>query len=275
MNNKDIYFLIFRLILALIIFLPLFPSRTAQAVNGRLNINLASQEQLEELPYVGEKKARAIIGYREGHGPFRHLEDLLLVDDIGRKTFEAIKSYISLSGETTALLPSSNVPGGKTHVGKKIVTTPGQIIVLADQEYYETLSSLIDQAGRSIDITMFVFKTTPAPGNKPAMLVRKLLKAAQKGVRVRLILEKSDYDDSLNRENQRIARKLRKRGIKVIFDNPKTITHAKLVVVDNHYCLVGSHNLTQSALAYNHELSLLVDSRMLAAEIVKYMDGIK
>ncbi|MBU4177899.1 MAG: phospholipase, partial [Proteobacteria bacterium] len=49
---------------------------------------------------------------------------------------------------------------------------------------------------------------------------------------------------------------------------------AKLAVIDRRYCLVGSHNLTQSALKHNHELSLLLDNPQLAEEILAYLETI-
>lgn len=274
MNKKNLrylpaYYFFLTIIFSCLFFLP----RSSQAASGYLNINQATAIQLQELPFIGEKKAGAIVRYRNSHGPFSRIDDLLLIDDIGEETYAAIKSYLTISGATT-LTETAGAPGGRTRLRQKIITRPGQIIVQADKEYYETLTSLIQHARQRIDMTMFIFKTTSSPNNKPGLLVRELGKAAERRIKIRVILEKSGYDDKLNMENQRVSKKLRKKGIKVIFDNPKTTTHAKLVVVDNRYCLVGSHNLTHSALAYNHELSLLVDSTTLAEELLKYMDEI-
>ena len=58
----------------------------------------------------------------------------------------------------------------------------------------------------------------------------------------------------------------------MIFESPKTTTHNKMVVIDRRYAIVGSHNFTQSALKYNHELSLLVDDRELAGKLITYME---
>ncbi|MCK5194474.1 MAG: phospholipase, partial [Desulfobulbaceae bacterium] len=65
---------------------------------------------------------------------------------------------------------------------------------------------------------------------------------------------------------------LRKHGITVLFDSIKTTTHTKLVIVDQRFSFVGSHNLTHSALAYNHELSLLINNRQLARELTDYIE---
>jgi competence ComEA-like helix-hairpin-helix protein len=60
----------------------------------KVNINKASMDELISLPYIGEVKARAIIAYRDEHGPFKTPEDLLNVKGIGPKTLERIKDFI-------------------------------------------------------------------------------------------------------------------------------------------------------------------------------------
>ncbi|HOQ75083.1 MAG TPA: helix-hairpin-helix domain-containing protein [Thermoclostridium sp.] len=62
----------------------------------RVNINKAGMDELVALPYIGEVKARAVIEYREEHGPFNSIEDLLNVKGIGPKTLERIRDYIVL-----------------------------------------------------------------------------------------------------------------------------------------------------------------------------------
>ena len=57
---------------------------------------------------------------------------------------------------------------------------------------------------------------------------------------------------------------LRRNKISVYFDSRKTTTHTKIVVIDKRFCFIGSHNMTHSALAYNHEFSLLIDNLSLA-----------
>ncbi|HEX9714806.1 MAG TPA: phospholipase D-like domain-containing protein [Desulfurivibrionaceae bacterium] len=156
----------------------------------------------------------------------------------------------------------------------KITAQPGAVRALADAAYGETLSALIKTAGQRIDLAMFLFKTSPARNNRPAGLVRELVAARQRGVEVRVILEYSSRDQSLNRTNQETAQILRQGGVAVFFDSPGRTNHAKLAVIDRRYCLVGSHNLSQSALKYNHEFSLLLDNPALAEEILAYLDTI-
>ncbi|KZD34442.1 Late competence protein ComEA DNA receptor [Bacillus cereus] len=61
---------------------------------GKVQINVASKEQLEKITGIGSRKAESILKYREEHGPFQKIEDLLEIDGIGVKSLEKIKDQI-------------------------------------------------------------------------------------------------------------------------------------------------------------------------------------
>ncbi|MFH1094126.1 MAG: helix-hairpin-helix domain-containing protein [Candidatus Omnitrophota bacterium] len=61
-----------------------------------ISINTADVETLSLLPGIGRVKAGRIIEYRQVHGKFKQLNELLDVKGIGPKTFEKLKDYISL-----------------------------------------------------------------------------------------------------------------------------------------------------------------------------------
>ena len=154
-----------------------------------------------------------------------------------------------------------------------VSTTNGQAIrILADGDYFPALIKLLDRSDSSIDLAMFVFKIGKGKNNRPAKIRDALIRAATRGVKVRVYLERSGYDDKLNKTNRKVADQLTAGGVRVIFESPKTTTHNKMVVVDRRYAIIGSHNFTQSALKYNHELSLLVDDLNLAEKLVSYME---
>lgn len=60
----------------------------------RIDINNACQEELDQLPHIGETLALRIIEYREKYGNFEKIEDIMNVKGIGEKTFNKIKNYI-------------------------------------------------------------------------------------------------------------------------------------------------------------------------------------
>lgn len=144
--------------------------------------------------------------------------------------------------------------------------------LLADEAYYPALLGQIRAAQKSIDLVTYLWKISGALNSKPGELVRALGEARRRGVIVRVILENSGYDEELNRANREAAAQLQQEGITAIFDSPTVTTHAKMMVVDHRFCLVGSHNLTQSALGRNHEMSVMLDSPRLAGELGTYVD---
>jgi len=65
-----------------------------ESKDNRININTADLSELMLLNGIGEVKAQAIITYRENHGPFTIIEEIMKVSGIGLRTFEKIKPYI-------------------------------------------------------------------------------------------------------------------------------------------------------------------------------------
>ncbi len=67
-------------------------------VNPQLmvNINQASFKELLSIPGITETRAASIIIYREAHGSFKHIDELILVKNIGPATLEKIKPYIKI-----------------------------------------------------------------------------------------------------------------------------------------------------------------------------------
>lgn len=63
---------------------------------GKININQATVEELQQLPGIGPARAQAIVRYREEHGPFQSLEELTNVSGIGPKILENIRDQIEL-----------------------------------------------------------------------------------------------------------------------------------------------------------------------------------
>lgn len=62
----------------------------------KISINTATKEELLSLTGIGESKAVAIITYREEHGKFKNIEEIMLVSGIGESVFEKIKDFITI-----------------------------------------------------------------------------------------------------------------------------------------------------------------------------------
>ncbi|MBM7620337.1 competence protein ComEA [Bacillus tianshenii] len=65
------------------------------AVDKKVNINTATEEELTTLSGIGPSKAQAIIEYREENGLFKSVDDMLNVTGIGEKSLEKIRDEIT------------------------------------------------------------------------------------------------------------------------------------------------------------------------------------
>lgn len=72
------------------------PTPPANSAGQPININTASQVELESLPRIGPSIAQRIIDYRNANGPFTNIEQIMNVSGIGPATFNAIKDYITV-----------------------------------------------------------------------------------------------------------------------------------------------------------------------------------
>ncbi|WP_346769155.1 helix-hairpin-helix domain-containing protein [Planctomonas sp. JC2975] len=72
-------------------------SASAGAVPGaKVNLNTATEEQLESLPRVGPAMAAKILAWRTQNGRFTSVDDLMNVSGIGQKTFDGLKDMITV-----------------------------------------------------------------------------------------------------------------------------------------------------------------------------------
>lgn len=73
-------------------------SSQAAHANTPVDLNTATVEELTTLPGIGEVIAQRIVTYRQTHGPFTSLEELMQVEGIGEKRIEGIRNYVTLGG---------------------------------------------------------------------------------------------------------------------------------------------------------------------------------
>ena len=69
---------------------------SSELLNNKININKATQTELETIPGIGPSTALKIINYRKENGKFTSLEDIKNVSGIGDSKYKKIKNYICI-----------------------------------------------------------------------------------------------------------------------------------------------------------------------------------
>jgi competence protein ComEA len=139
-------------------------SRAAKssAPAGPIDINTASVAQLETLPRVGPSTARAIVEYRQKHGPFRSIEELANVPRIGPKTVARLQDHITVGGAPAARRTAA--PADASGSGAASAQAPAGGQRRSSRDSKKSLA-----AGQTINInTASVAQLTQLPGVGPA-----------------------------------------------------------------------------------------------------------
>jgi competence protein ComEA len=77
------------------------PRSGKKNVSGKLNLNTASEEQLQLLPGVGPSKAERVVAWRTKNGGFKRVADLRKVKGFGYKTLKKLEPFLDIKGDTT------------------------------------------------------------------------------------------------------------------------------------------------------------------------------
>ncbi|MBI2447812.1 MAG: hypothetical protein HYV48_04730, partial [Candidatus Omnitrophica bacterium] len=143
--------------------------------------------------------------------------------------------------------------------------------VLTGKEYFDVLHRVLSEAASTIDIQMYFMIANPEDTDDPvSVLIEDLIKAKDRGVMLRIILEDSKFS-----ENYSAYKMLTLAGIKIDFDSPASLLHSKVIVIDGKIAVLGSANWSRAAFYDNHEASVIIRSGEICRQLLEDFSGIK
>jgi len=169
------------------------------------------------------------------------------------------QGYMGFGGSATTITTTVTQPYGCS------------VNTLLDRDYYRALLSILRNANKSIYVVMYVVKYDPREPNDPVnTLLRILANMSSRGLDVRVVVDDETYNSY-----PETVEFLKSSGVAVKLDESKSrTTHAKIVIVDNATAVLGSHNWTESALAYNREASIVTDCPSVVESLLRYFSDI-
>jgi len=148
--------------------------------------------------------------------------------------------------------------------------------LVTDTQYFQVAKTMIQEAKHSIQVMMFEMGYYDRNPNTPSnLLIRELINAKKRGVKVEVLLEVREGEDRTAKRNRHTGKILSDGGVEVIYDSLFKTTHAKYMVVDGKLTLLGSTNWTYYALTNNNEASVLIQSKQVAKALVDYFNQVK
>jgi comEA protein len=96
---------------------PPAPKTEQSADPALVDLNRAGLAELTTLPGIGQKRAEAILAFRESHGGFQNVAQLLKIKGIGRAMLRKLRTLVTLTpmapdGPDVALARNGQRPGG-------------------------------------------------------------------------------------------------------------------------------------------------------------------
>ncbi|HEX4047121.1 MAG TPA: phospholipase D-like domain-containing protein, partial [Elusimicrobiota bacterium] len=179
-----------------------------------------------------------------------------------------IVALIAAAFLSTPARAAFKVPGYELVYSYPVETTLNEPDLRSAQDVWP---KMIDKARRTLDVNEFY--VTPQAGEPLEPTLAAMDRAAERGVRIRVILEQKMAKASVDG----IARLRKMKGLQLKIANWQALTgagivHAKYFVVDDKTAFVGSQNFDWRSLKHIHELGLAIDDLPVVKQVQSVFD---
>ena len=142
--------------------------------------------------------------------------------------------------------------------------------ILSGDDFLNSAHLLIDAARETIWISTFkVEMGNKSKHNKLNAFFNTLATKAAAGLDVRLLTNKQGEQGHVPHTNAQVINYLKKKDIRVRHLRNSRICHAKMILVDDQYAIIGSHNLSIKSCHNNFEISYLITALDVVSHLVR------
>lgn len=169
-------------------------------------------------------------------------------------------------------------------LAKTAYTLPAEDVeIINNRDYFPSVHELFKNAKKSIYVIMFsAYYYDDHPNSPSNLLLKDLADAKKRGLDVMVILDQCEDSPRGFLKKKKIqpeglegvVKFLEKNGIPYKLDKEDVTTHAKLIIVDEMYTVIGSTNWSYSALKKNNETAVIIKSDKVAGRYVDYLKNI-
>ena len=143
---------------------------------------------------------------------------------------------------------------------------PAFVTPILGNQYLPAANELIRQAKFSIEILAYNWTWRHwERNNQICNFTKEVMSARKRGLNVRALLNSESINHVITRVNERTIKKLGSVGCQAKLSLTSPTLHSKLLIVDNEWVVLGSHNLTGRSVLANDETSVIIRSK----EVVK------
>lgn len=141
------------------------------------------------------------------------------------------------------------------------------VVPLVDRDYLPCVIDTINSASARLYILMYAFKLGDYSDYPTWDIFNAIVNASNRGVEVKIVLEKSDWEDYINEMNLNTIDQFKDHGIEAYFEDEHRISHTKVMVVDDT-TILGSTNWAYSGLELYHSANIKITNSILTSNII-------
>ena len=146
-------------------------------------------------------------------------------------------------------------------------------MLLIDQDFLPQAIALLGMAKGRIDIATFKAEITSLPrGRRLRQFFDKLFKKRDQGVEINFLINWHTEKRVVPLTNLFVIHELKRHKINVRILPDNRCCHAKILIVDRHIAIIGSHNLSVKSCHNNFEVSYLIQNPADIARLCAVFD---